>query len=83
MGGFPRDTGVKVDPKIEAFTNYRDNMHKNFRMNGPTIFKSLIFAVVIPAFLYLKIKQGSVCRRLDITLFFLLEVYYKVQCTFS
>jgi hypothetical protein len=61
MGGFPRPTGVKVDARIEAFTNYRDNLHKNFNIMKPSnMLKTIIFAGIIPAFIYLKIKQSQV-----------------------
>lgn len=59
MGG---GSGIKFDPKIEAFHNYRDNMHKNFKFNRVNVVRTLVFAVIIPSFLYLKIKQEVVCN---------------------
>jgi hypothetical protein len=57
MGGFPRDTGAKIDPQIEAFANYRDNMHKNFRFDRRNIFGTIVFAIILPTFFFLKSKQ--------------------------
>ncbi|KAG2393180.1 hypothetical protein C9374_009757 [Naegleria lovaniensis] len=59
----PRESGVHPDPKIEAFANYRDNLHRNFKFTPKNTFYCIFFVGVLPYWFLTKLKQDAMNRQ--------------------
>ncbi|KAL9655118.1 hypothetical protein ABK040_008897 [Willaertia magna] len=59
----PRETYVKLNPKIEAFASYRDNIHKNFKFTKKNTFYTFIFLGAFSFFFLSKFKQDTMRRQ--------------------
>jgi len=60
MWNRPRETGAKLDPRIESFAIYRDHIHRNFKFTPKNTFYAFVFVGVLPYFFYTKFKQDQV-----------------------
>ena len=57
----PFDSDARLNPRIEAFAEYRDHVMRRFRFSRNTIIPVTIVAAVIPFFVFAKSKDLQVC----------------------